>query len=276
MKTSFTLIKYKIKTPYEIIIHKINKIIFGKKKANDIIWKYNYTKLKKVYFFEGVWNFKGVILPDYVLDQKELLYQIYLDTLFVHCKHNDNYDRELIDKLDEILPEGAYFYKNNFLDVTVKEGDIIIDAGAWIGDFSALAALHGGTVYSFEPSKETFEYLCRTKELNRNIHVFKKALGSKSGYTYIERNYSNSGANKITERKENSEKIELHFLPPYSPNLNPIEKVWKKVKTESVHNKHFRTQEELQKNVFRRFNRIQGNPASVRNIIKPNLLGNIQ
>lgn len=76
--------------------------------------------------------------------------------------------------------------------------------------------------------------------------------------------------------EENSEKIELHFLPPYSPNLNPIETVWKKVKTESVHNKHFRTQEELQKNVFRRFNRIQGNPASVRNIIKPNLLGNIQ
>jgi len=84
-------------------------------------------------------------------------------------------------------------------------------------------------------------------------------------------------ARKIKEWLEkNSEKIELHFLPPYSPNLNPVEKVWKKVKKESVHNKHFRTQEELKVNLFRRFNRIQGNPASVRNLIKPNLIRNIQ
>lgn len=72
--------------------------------------------------------------------------------------------------------------------------------------------------------------------------------------------------------KEKRNEIELHYLPPYSPNLNPIEKVWKKTKKESVHNKHFATLSELHKAVFRRFNRIQGNPASIKGLLKPNLL----
>lgn len=32
--------------------------------------------------------------------------------------------------------------------------------------------------------------------------------------------------------------IELHFLPPYSPNLNPIERLWK-VMNEHVRNNHY-------------------------------------
>jgi hypothetical protein len=32
--------------------------------------------------------------------------------------------------------------------------------------------------------------------------------------------------------------IKLHFLPPYSPNLNPIERLWK-VKYEKVRNNQF-------------------------------------
>ncbi len=34
---------------------------------------------------------------------------------------------------------------------------------------------------------------------------------------------------------ENS-KIALHFLPPYSPNLNPIERLWKWVKERVIYN----------------------------------------
>ena len=33
--------------------------------------------------------------------------------------------------------------------------------------------------------------------------------------------------------------IILEFLPPYSPGLNPIERVWKIVKSKSTHNRHF-------------------------------------
>lgn len=42
----------------------------------------------------------------------------------------------------------------------------------------------------------------------------------------------------------NRHRIELFRLPPYSPNLNPIEGAWKETKKRTTHNRFFRTTEE--------------------------------
>ena len=34
-------------------------------------------------------------------------------------------------------------------------------------------------------------------------------------------------------------KIKLHFLPPYSPNLNPIERLWKWMKKRVIYNNYY-------------------------------------
>jgi transposase len=34
-------------------------------------------------------------------------------------------------------------------------------------------------------------------------------------------------------------KIVLHFLPPYSPNLNPIERLWKWMKERVIYNTYY-------------------------------------
>jgi transposase len=39
--------------------------------------------------------------------------------------------------------------------------------------------------------------------------------------------------------------IKLEFLPPYSPDLNPIERVWKLVRRLCTHNRYFKNLEEL-------------------------------
>jgi transposase len=65
----------------------------------------------------------------------------------------------------------------------------------------------------------------------------------------------------------NSDKIELHFLPPYSPNLNAQEHVWRLTKRSATHNRHFASLSELKQRVFRRFNRFQGNPGRLRSAI---------
>lgn len=64
-------------------------------------------------------------------------------------------------------------------------------------------------------------------------------------------------------------RLELHFLPAYSPEFNATEKVWKKTRQEGTHNRFFETVNKLHKALFRRFNRFQGNPASLRNVIAP-------
>jgi transposase len=65
----------------------------------------------------------------------------------------------------------------------------------------------------------------------------------------------------------NALKIKLHYLPKYSPKLNATEYVWRKVKRLTTHNRYFETARELAAELFRRFNRLQGNPASLRNTI---------
>jgi transposase len=48
-------------------------------------------------------------------------------------------------------------------------------------------------------------------------------------------------------------RIQLDFLPPYSPDLNPIERVWKLTRRLCTHNRYFPTLEDLVAAVFERF-----------------------
>ena len=42
-------------------------------------------------------------------------------------------------------------------------------------------------------------------------------------------------------REEMAGHFRLHFLPPYSPDLNPIERVWKLIRRRCLHNQYFPT-----------------------------------
>jgi transposase len=45
-------------------------------------------------------------------------------------------------------------------------------------------------------------------------------------------------------------KIQLHFLPPYSPNLNPIKRLWKWMKERVIYNTYSREFEDFKSAVF--------------------------
>jgi len=45
--------------------------------------------------------------------------------------------------------------------------------------------------------------------------------------------------NKLVQGYLESSKIMLHFLPPYSPNLNPIERLWKWMKERIIYNTYY-------------------------------------
>lgn len=86
------------------------------------------------------------------------------------------------EELDELLPliwkEGPYEYGN----VLLAEGDIVIDAGSCVGDFSALASAKNCEVYAFEPVPHLFEnYLSKTAKWNKNVKIFQNALSESEG-----------------------------------------------------------------------------------------------
>ncbi|WP_028868487.1 IS630 family transposase, partial [Psychromonas arctica] len=43
--------------------------------------------------------------------------------------------------------------------------------------------------------------------------------------------------------------IILHYLPPYSPNLNPIERLWKVMNEYARNNKYFATAKEFRQHI---------------------------
>jgi transposase len=54
---------------------------------------------------------------------------------------------------------------------------------------------------------------------------------------------------------EHSERLELVFLPPYSPELNPQERVWRHTRRKATHNKYFNEIQELVSAVEKEFTR---------------------
>jgi len=60
--------------------------------------------------------------------------------------------------------------------------------------------------------------------------------------------------NKEVTRYLTTSKIQLHFLPPYSPNLNPIERLWKWMKERIIYNVYYEYVEDFRSAVFGFFN----------------------
>ena len=45
--------------------------------------------------------------------------------------------------------------------------------------------------------------------------------------------------NKKVEEYLKTSRIKIHYLPPYSPNLNPIERLWKILREKKTYNKYY-------------------------------------
>lgn len=219
MFTSIKRIKYKIGTPYEELSHLLLKFLLGKSKANKIRFQQNISTLKKKYFINDIWKFNKVVLPKIPEDQYYSLYNVYLDSLFIHTIHNDRIDERFIRGIDQVLPDGPYFFKDNHVNVTISQNDVIIDAGAWIGDFSALASIQGSIVYAFEPSSSNYDLLCQTSLLNKNIIPVKLGLGNCIEQLNLTTNFdlSNSILNNSNNvlQKNNTEVIDITTLDDY-------------------------------------------------------------
>jgi len=196
-----------------------------------------------IYFKYLIFSLKNLIFNKFTLRDKFILYQYFrgsayfYDYLYNQIKpgysNNNNYFdinhiklpllKNTVEKgafvtefLDFIYPflfndysnetgEGPYLYKN----VQINKGDIVIDAGAHIGLFSALSSYLGGIVYAFEPVKETREkYLEKTAQLNQNIHIIPYGLSDKNGEIEIIGN-DLSDASIIQERKNKIKKVKI-------------------------------------------------------------------
>ena len=69
--------------------------------------------------------------------------------------------------------------------------------------------------------------------------------------------------------RDHRHSIEVFNLPPYSPELNAAECLWKYTRKEGTHNRFFNSRDELHDSLMGVFNRIQRNPDCIRGYLNP-------
>lgn len=143
-----------------------------------------------------------------------LFYYVLDDTFFVALYFNDHYTKENAKWIDQkLLGEGAYGYADGDFDVTVKAGDTVIDAGAWIGDFAAYAASKGAKSYAFEPADANYSLLCKTAALSNNmIAPVKQGLSDREETAFFSLEQFNFGNSIIASHNQASQEIQLSSL----------------------------------------------------------------
>jgi transposase len=63
--------------------------------------------------------------------------------------------------------------------------------------------------------------------------------------------------------------LEVHQLPPYSPEFNPTERLWQHTRKTGTHNRYFVTASELLGTLSRVFGEMQADPESIRSYLLP-------
>jgi len=69
--------------------------------------------------------------------------------------------------------------------------------------------------------------------------------------------------------KSNRHWLEVHQLPPYSPELNPTERLWQYTRKNGTHNRYFTNVAELAGTLWRVFGEMQSYPTLIRSYLLP-------
>ncbi|MDR2006503.1 MAG: FkbM family methyltransferase [Acidaminococcales bacterium] len=145
----------------------------ARKFAGRPIWA-KYIKEHPAYDGNSAFSdLRGIKLPNAVDDFGETIMDVLLQHLLGFSLDDVQtvyYDFYLMTS------EGPYEYGKVYLE----KGDIVIDAGACVGEFSALAAYKGCAPYAFEPVRAVIDlYLEKTAKMNPGIIIVPYALSDK-------------------------------------------------------------------------------------------------
>lgn len=232
LKNTFRGFRYKNWTLHVAIVYFLKGVVreLKFKNASKSLEKY-YAKVSLAKFKkkndkgETYFDFNGALLPD-ILNKEEsvIIFPIIIEDVFLFSLyHNDNYDKKLVSCIEKYMHEGPYGYVDEAFDVRVQKDDVVIDAGAWIGDFSAYASSKNAITYAFEPTSKIFQTLCQTAEMNGKIYPINKGLGDQECEIDIFVNNENSGANSFVITSEDStvkEKITITTLDKFVEENN--------------------------------------------------------
>ncbi len=69
--------------------------------------------------------------------------------------------------------------------------------------------------------------------------------------------------------KRNRHWLDVHHLPPYSPEFNPTERLWQHTRKHGTHNRYYVSKTELIGTLTRVFGDMQAHPDTIRGYLQP-------
>lgn len=131
-----------------------------------------------------------------------------------------------------------------------------------------------GAVGLYQPKfvfKHQEEYFNHTNYITfLDKHVLPEFYRRNHRVFYIQDNASyHKKAETYEWFKDHRKYIEVFCLPPYFPQLNAVEPIWKYVRKNATHNRYFDTKEELCVSLLRTLNTIRKEPKNILGILAP-------
>lgn len=177
---------------------------------------------------------------------------VYKEPIKVPGKLDPEKQREFIEKYEELkanLPKDEEIY---FLDAVHPEFQSQSVCG-WIkkGEIKTLPTtnkqfrLHFIGAIALD-NMEVIANEYKTVNAENMIEFFKNLeKNSTASKIHVICDNGRSNKNKAIQEYLKTSKIEIHYLPPYSPNLNPIERLWKIMRERKTYNKCYESFEEF-------------------------------
>lgn len=98
------------------------------------------------------------------------------------------------------------------------------------------------------------------------LNIFLAELSSRHPDEHIGLVMDGAGSH-IAKDLQIPDNISIVHLPPYSPELNPVENFWKELKKEGFYNRVFSSMKEVEDLLESKLKQFEDNPNSVRSIV---------
>ena len=123
--------------------------------------------------------------------------------------------------------------------------------------YGAIALDDASFTYQFAKVFNAKTYLAFLKQLVALHRTQKVFLITDNGPCH---NLDEAGREWLSQ---NAQRIQLHRLPPYSPEFNPMEPVWKVTRKMTTHNRFYATTHERDRALRKTFRAFQRRPALI-------------
>ena len=206
-KHRYKRVHYGLDTKREFLLDYIDRMARALGKTTTFYEQAHTKRLIDIFTNDNIYKIHDIKFPVLNAEKNSFWLGVFRETLTSYVYFGDNYEEKVFDLCESFIGDGLYGLVNDKVNVTVSSGDIVIDAGSWIGDFAAYASVKGGTVYAFEPTDTTFAILQKTAELNGNIIPVKKGVSDEStSRQFLITANGNSEGNRIGNLTEASNK----------------------------------------------------------------------